>query len=198
MAYTNSYSPTNYSAKDDLISGADGKKLRGSDFSDGSSGDFDRIRAEFQKIETGFNTVGTTKNVFAALTYSGFTEQGSPHNIKSVEWVPQSGDPNAWKFCRVQFITGQDGTPNNSSPPDGGIGNGTLDADLNIQVTPFSNADNSLNSAGFVFATVTEITNYYAEIAFVQNTAYIQPSGEIEEGSRAVWNQAFCLLVARN
>lgn len=190
MAYTNSYSPTNYSAKDDLISGADGKKLKGSDFSDGSSGDFDRIRAELQKIETGFNTVGTTKNVFAALTYSGFTEQGSPHNIKNVDWVTQTNEGSSWKFCRVEFETGQDGTPNNSTPPEnGGIGNGTLDADLNIQVTAFSNPDNSAGFAGFVFATVTEITNYYVEIAFVQNGFDID---------RAVWNQAFCLLVARN
>jgi hypothetical protein len=85
---------------------------------------------------------------------------------------------------------GQDGTPNNSTPPEnGGIGNGTLNADLNIQVTPFSNADNSAGFAGFVFATVTEITNYYTEIAFVQNGFDVD---------QAVWNQAFCLLVARN
>lgn len=193
MAYTNQYSPTNYSAKDTLPTGSDGKKLKGSDFSDGSSGDFDRIRAELKRIEDEFKTVGTTKNVFAALTYNGFEEQGSPHNIKKVEWVPQSDDQDAWRFCRVEFKTGQDGTPNNSTPPDGGSGNGalngTLNADLNIQVTPFSNADNSAGFAGFVFATVTEITNYYTEIAFVQNGF---------DADRAVWNQAFCLLVARN
>lgn len=190
MAYTNQYTPTNYSAKDEAITGSDEKKLKGSDFSDGSSGDFDRIRAELSRIEDGFNTVGTTKNVFAALTYNGYATTGNPHNIKNVEWVTQTNEGSDWKFCRVEFTTGQDGTPNNSTPPsDGGIGNGTLDADLNIQVTPFSNADNSAGFAGFVFATITEITNYYVEIAFVQNGFDID---------RAVWNQAFCLLVARN
>jgi hypothetical protein len=190
MAYTNQYTPTNYSAKDTAVTGSDEKKLKGSDFSDGSSGDFDRIRAELDKIEDGFNTVGTTKNVFAALTYDGFRNTGSPHNIKKVEWVPQTNDGSSWQFCRVEFSVGQDGTPNNSTPPEnGGIGNGTLNADLNIQVTPFSNADNSAGFAGFVFATVTEITNYYAEIAFVQNGFDVD---------QAVWNQAFCLLVARN
>jgi hypothetical protein len=194
MAYTNQYTPTAYSAKDTAASGSDLKKLKGSDFQNlGKTGDFDRIKAELDKIEDGFNTVGTTKNVFAALTYDGFNETGNPHNIKNVEWVRQSDDPDAWKFCRVEFTTGQDGTPNNSTPPPDGANNGnlngTLNADLNIQVTPFSNADNSAGFAGFVFATVTEITNYYTEIAFVQNGF---------DFDRAVWNQAFCLLVARN
>ena len=190
MAYQTTYSPTNYSAKDSALTGSDEKKLKGSDFSDGSTGDFDRIRAEFEKIQQGFETVGTTKNVFAALTYNGSAMSGNPHNIKKVEWVTQTNEGSDWKFCRVEFTTGQDGTPNDVAPPiNGGIGNGTLNADLNIQVTPFSNADNSAGFAGFVFATVTEITNYYAEIAFVQNGFDID---------RAVWNQAFCLLVARN
>lgn len=190
MAYTNQYTPTNYSAKDSALTGSDEKKLKGSDFSDGSSGDFDRIRAELEKIEDGFTAVGTTKNVFAALTYNGSAETGTPHNIKRVEWVTQTNEDSDWKFCRVEFAKGQDGTQNNSTPPpNGGIGNGTLDSDLNIQVTAFSNADNSAGFAGFVFATVTEITNYYVEIAFVQNGFTTQ---------QAVWNQAFCLLVARN
>ena len=188
LAYKNEYDPTNYSAKDTFLSGDDRKKLKGSDFSDGSSGDFDRIRAEFEKIQEGFETVGTTKNVFAALTYNGFATTGSPHNIKDVQWVKQTTAGSDWEFCRVEFTTGQDGRPNNETPPDDGK-NGTLDADLNIQVTAFSNADNSAGSAGFVFATVTEITNFYAEIAFVQNGFDID---------QAVWNQAFCLLVARN
>lgn len=188
MAYQTTYSPTNYSAKDSALTGSDEKKLKGSDFSDGSNGDFDRIRAEFEKIQEGFETVGTTKNVFAALTYNGSAMAGNPHNIKKVEWVTQTNEGSDWKFCRVEFTTGQDGRPNNETPPDDGK-NGTLDADLNIQVTAFSNADNSAGSAGFVFATVTEITNFYAEIAFVQNGF---------DFDRAVWNQAFCLLVARN
>jgi hypothetical protein len=190
MAYSNSYTPTNYSAKDSALTGSDEKKLKGSDFSDGSGGDFDRIRAEFVKIQEGFNTVGTTKNVFAALTYDGFNKTGNPHNIKKVDWVTQTNEGSSWKFCRVEFLVGQDGTPNNTTPPaNGGIGNGTLNADLNIQVTPFSNADNSAGFAGFVFATVTEITNYYVEVAFVQNGF---------NSDMAVWDQAFCLLVARN
>ena len=190
MAYQNEYDPTNYSNKDSALTGSDEKKLKGSDFSNGSNGDFDRIRAEFEKIQQEFQTVGTTKNVFAALTYNGSATTGNPHNIKKVEWVTQTNEGSNWKFCRVEFTTGQNGTPNNSSPPsNGGIGNGTLDADLNIQVTPFSNADNSAGFAGFVFATITEITNYYVEIAFVQNGFTTQ---------QAVWDQAFCLLVARN
>ena len=190
MAYNNGYSPTNYSAKDTALSGSDAKKLKGSDFSDGSSGDFDRIRFEFEKIQQGFNAVGTTKNVFAAVTYNGSSLIGTPHNIKKVEWVTQSNQGSSWKFGRIEFLEGQDGTPNNTSPPaGGGAGNGTLNADLNIQVTPFSNADNSAGFAGFVFATITEITNYYVEVAFVQN-------GVTDD--QAVWNQAFCLLVARN
>ena len=192
MAYTNQYTPTNYSAKDSALTGSDEKKLKGSDFSDGSSGDFDRIRAELEKIEDGFNTVGTTKNVFAALTYNGSDKVGSPHNIKKVEWVAQTNEGSNWKFCRVEFITGQDGRPNNEAPPgNGGIGNGTLNADLNIQVTAFSNADNSASSAGFAFATVTEITNFFIEIAFVQ-------LGSGTGFDQAVWDQAFGLLVARN
>ena len=190
MAYENKYSPTLYADKDTALTGSDEKKLKGSDFSDGTNGDFDRIRAEFVKIQDGFNTVGTTKNVFAALTYDGFNETGNPHNIKKVDWVTQTNEGSNWKFCRVEFKVGQDGSTNNTAPPaGGGIGNGTLNADLNIQVTPFSNADNSAGFAGFVFATVTEITNYYVEVAFVQNGFDVD---------QAVWNQAFCLLVARN
>jgi len=185
MAYQPNQSPT-WAERDGLDPNDSRRIIKGADF----GAEFDNIKSELDRIEDGLSTVGTTKNVFAALTYNGSATIGSPHNIKNVEWVTQTNEGSNWKFCRVEFVTGQDGTPNNSTPPsDGGIGNGTLDADLNIQVTPFSNADNSAGFAGFVFATITEITNYYVEVAFVQN-GFSQ--------DQAVWNQAFCLLVARN
>lgn len=182
MAYQPNQSPT-WAERDGLDPNDSRRIIKGADF----GAEFDNIKSELDSIES---SVGTTRNVFAALTYNGSAATGNPHNIKKVEWVTQTNEGSSWKFCRVEFVTGQDGTPNNSTPPsDGGIGNGTLDADLNIQVTPFSNADNSVGFAGFVFATITEITNYYVEIAFVQN-GFSQ--------DQAVWNQAFCLLVARN
>ena len=182
MAYQPNQNPT-WAERDGLDPNDSRRIIKGADF----GAEFDNIKAELDSIES---SVGTTRNVFAALTYNGSAEVGSPHNIKNVEWVPQTNEGSDWQFCRVEFIKGQDGTENNSTPPsDGGIGNGTLDADLNIQVTPFSNSDNSAGFAGFVFATITEITNYYVEIAFVQNGF---------DFDRAVWNQAFCLLVAKN
>ena len=190
MGYANEFDPRKFSDKDIAPTGSDEKKLKGSDFSDGANGDFDKIKKEFVKIEESFNTIGTTKNVFAAVTYNGFDTVGTPHNIKKVEWVTQTNENSNWKFARIEFLTGQDGSNNDVAPPDnGGIGNGSLNADLNIQVTAFSNPDNSAGFAGFVFATITEITNYYVEVAFVQNGFTVQ---------EAVWDQAFCLLVARN
>lgn len=55
--YTNSYSRTLYGAKDGLISGNEDKKLKGSDFQNGSDGDFDQIYQEFDKIQAEFSRV---------------------------------------------------------------------------------------------------------------------------------------------
>ena len=192
MTYTNGYSPTNYSAKDTALTGSDEKKLKGSDFSDGTNGDFDRIRAEFVKIQTSLAALGTTRGLFASCTFKGGSGPIDPeqaNNVKSVTWVNQTveGQPT-WKFCRVEFTNPLDGTQDYPANP----ANGTLDANVNIQVTPFSNTNplNSLGFAGFVNATVTNIDKDGCEIAFRQTDF----NGE----QQVVWNQAFCLLVAVN
>ena len=198
MAYNNSYTPTNYSAKDSALTGSEEKKLKGSDFSDGSGGDFDRIKFELDKIRVEFDrlaqVIGTAKGVFASVTYpggSGPVNSATTHNVSSVEWVNQTqsdGQPT-WKFARVRFATpipGSDGQfPANPS-------NGELDANVNIQVTPFANISpaNSLGFPGFVKATITNIDKDGCEIAFVQSDR----SG-VEQ---VCWYQAFCLLVAVN
>jgi hypothetical protein len=192
MAYTNQYTPTNYSAKDTAVTGSDEKKLKGSDFSDGSSGDFDRIRAEFVKIQTALAELGTTRGLFASCTFKGGSGPIDPtqtNNVSSVTWVDQvqEGQPT-WKFCRVEFANPLDGSAEYPANPS----NGTLDANVNIQVTPFSNTNpfNSMGFAGFVNATVTNIDKDGCEIAFRQTA--------LDGSQQVVWDQAFCLLVARN
>ena len=69
--------------------------------------------------------------------------------------------------------------------------NGTLDANINIQVTAFSNDSNSLGFAGFAYATITEIYPTHVEIAFQQTD---RTGGQMQ----AVWNMAFCLMIAEN
>jgi hypothetical protein len=68
--------------------------------------------------------------------------------------------------------------------------NGVLDVNVNIQVTPFSNANNSLGAAGYVTATITNIDKDGCEIAFSQ------PDGSGQQQN--VFYQAFCLIVAIN
>lgn len=123
--------------------------------------------------------VGTTKNLFAAVTYDGYRTVGTTNNVTSVDWVDQG---NGWKFARVNFAS-----PVRSAST---RQNGTLDANINIQVTAFSNANNSLGFAGFAFPTITEIYPTHVEIAFQQSDL----SGQFQ----AVWNMAFCLMVAEN
>ena len=195
MAYTNDYSPTLYSDKDTALTGSDEKKLKGSDFSDGTNGDFDRIRAEFVKIQSALSSLGTTRGLFASCTFeggSGPVNQDSANNVESVTW-PVQADNEDFRFARVQFaspIPGSDGQF--PGDPD----NGVLDVNVNIQVTPFSNANNSLprpggtGVAGFVTATITNIDKEGCEIAFTQ----LDSSGQ----QQCVWYQAFCLIVAVN
>lgn len=196
MTYQNEYDPTNYSAKDSALTGSDEKKLKGADFSDGSNGDFDRIRAEFIKIQQALTALGTTKGLFASCTFKGgpnALEPKSANNVSSITWPQQSGNTD-FRFCRVQFanpIPGND--PEFPADP----ANGELDANVNIQVTPFSNANNSMPNgtdeagvAGFVTATITNIDKNGCEIAFTQ----IDDNGQYQN----VWYQAFCLLVAVN
>ena len=189
MAYTNDYSPTLYSDKDTALTGSDEKKLKGSDFSDGTNGDFDRIRAEFVKIQSALSSLGTTRGLFASCIFeggSGQVNQDSANNVESVTW-PVQADNDDFRFARVQFaspIPGSDG----QFPGD--PNNGVLDVNVNIQVTPFSNANNSLNSAGFVNSTITNIDKDGCEIAFTQ----LDSSGQQQN----VWYQAFCLIVALN
>jgi hypothetical protein len=192
MAYTNEYSPTLYSDKDIAETGSDAKKLKGSDFSDGTNGDFDRIRAEFVKIQTALAELGTTRGLFASCTFKGGSGPIDPtqtNNVSSVTWVDQvqEGQPT-WKFCRVEFANPLDGSAEYPANPS----NGTLDANVNIQVTPFSNTNpfNSMGFAGFVNATVTNIDKDGCEIAFRQTA--------LDGSQQVVWDQAFCLLVAVN
>lgn len=124
---------------------------------------------------------GTTKSLFAAVTYNGRNIHEVGHNVVSVQWLEQPENP-AVKFARVTFASGVPDLPQNP--------NGTLDANLNIQVTAFSNADNSLGLAGVAVAAVTEITRDYVEIVFLQTDQTFT--------WQVVWNQAFCLMVAEN
>lgn len=134
------------------------------------------------EIGGGGGDIGTTKNLFAAVTYDGYNIVGTANNVASVDWVEQTSEGSQWKFAKVTFRDGFTGLATRQ--------NGTLDANLNIQVTAFSNANNSLGSAGFVFGTVTEIFPDHVEIAFSQNG--------FNGSNAAVWNQAFCLIVAEN
>lgn len=135
--------------------------------------------------------IGTTRGLFASVTHAGGTGEVNPasaNNVSSITWPLQGGSDGApsWRFCRVQFanpIPGSDASfPGNPS-------NGELDVNVNIQVTPFSNANNSLNAAGFVSAVVTNIDKDGCEIAFTQNSNGV---------NQVVWYQAFCLIVAIN
>jgi hypothetical protein len=192
MAYVSEYFPTNYSDKDTALTGSDEKKLKGSDFSDGTNGDFDRIRFEFAKIQKELTALGTTRGLFASCTFKGGSGPIDPeqtNNVSSVTWVEQVEEqqPN-WKFCRVEFTNPLDGSAEYPANPS----NGTLDAKVNIQVTPFSNTNpfNSMGFAGFVNATVTNIDKDGCEIAFRQTA--------LDGSQQVVWDQAFCLLVAVN
>ena len=133
--------------------------------------------------------IGTTRGLFASVTHAGGLGEVNPNsanNVSSITWPEQADNP-AFKFCRVQFtnpIPGSDAQF--PADPD----NGVLDANVNIQVTPFSNANNSLSAAGFVTATITNIDKNGCEIAFTQ----VDGSGQYQN----VWWQAFCLIVAVN
>lgn len=125
---------------------------------------------------------------FAAVTYNGSGKVGTAHNVGTIEWRDQG---NGWRFAYIPFETGLDGSANPDASGGGAQGgNGILDANLNIQVTAFSNDTNSMNAAGFAYAVITEITNFHCEVAFVQadDQLIFQP----------VWNQAFCLSITRN
>ena len=135
--------------------------------------------------------IGTTRGLFASVTHAGGSGEVNPasaNNVSSITWPQQAveGQPT-WRFCRVQFanpIPGSDGQfPGNPS-------NGELDVNVNIQVTPFSNANNSMNFAGFVNATVVNIDKDGCEIAFRQT--------DFSGDQQVVWYQAFCLIVALN
>lgn len=130
----------------------------------------------------GGGDVGTTKNLFAAVTYDGQQIVGTANNVAAVDWVEQTAEGSTWKFARVTFRDAFAGLATRQ--------NGTLDANLNIQVTAFSNASNSLGFAGFVFGTITEIYPTHVEVAF--GSSYFDGSFQ------ACWNQAFCLIVAEN
>ena len=133
--------------------------------------------------------IGTTRGLFASVTHaggSGNVNLEAANNVVDISWPQQAENP-AFRFCRVQF-----GTPipnsDNDFPAD--PGNGVLDANVNIQVTPFSNNTNSLKMAGFVSATITNIDKDGCEIAFIQ-----KDSNFVDQN---VWHQAFCLMVAIN
>ena len=131
---------------------------------------------------------GAAASEFASVTYSGSGKVGTAKNIGLIEWKDQGG---GWKFAYIPFVTGVDGT-SNPNANGGGVqgGNGLLDADLNIQVTAFSSANNSLGLAGFAYGVVTEIDNYHCEIAFTQ----MDSNGDFQP----VWDQAFCLKITKN
>ena len=165
------YNPIHdYRAKDVLPSGSDQKVIRGADLSD-----------EFESISENMKAAGTTKPLFASVTYDGTSIYGTPNNVAAVQWLAQPENSDI-RFARVTF---QSGVPNLPQQP-----NGTLDADLNIQVTPFSNANNSLGLAGVAAACITEITADYVEIAFIQT--------DLTFTWQFVSNQAFCLIVSEN
>jgi hypothetical protein len=133
--------------------------------------------------------IGTTRGLFASVTHAGGSGEVNPasaNNVSSITWPQQAQNTN-FRFARVQFespIPGSDG----QFPGD--PNNGVLDVNVNIQVTPFSNANNSLNSAGFVNSTITNIDKDGCEIAFTQ----LDSNGQQQN----VWYQAFCLIVALN
>lgn len=150
--------------------------------------EFNAIKTEFDSLE---GSIGTTRNVFAAVTYDGQNTVGTAHNVGQIQWKEQTAEGSTFQFAYIPFLIGFDGQANPNPNEDGQqIGNGTLNANLNIQVTAFSNANNSLGFAGFCFGTVTEIDNFHVEVAFSQNN--------FDGTHAAVWNQAFCLLVAKN
>lgn len=133
--------------------------------------------------------IGTTRGLFASVTHAGGSGEVNPasaNNVSSITWPQQAENP-AFRFCRVQF---SNPIPGSDSQFPADPANGVLDANVNIQVTPFSNANNSLTAAGFVSATITNIDKDGCEIAFTQ----IDGSGD----SQNVWYQAFCLIVAIN
>lgn len=181
MAYTPKY---DYRAKDSLPSGNTAKVIRGTELME----DFEKLGGLVDNLEEG---AGTTRSVFAAVTFDGFNTVGTSHNVGQIQWKEQSTQGSAWQFAYVPFLIGLDGQENPNPNGDGDqSGNGTLNANLNIQVTAFSNANNSLGFAGFCFGTITEIDNFHVEVAFSQNN--------FDGTHAAVWNQAFCLLVAKN
>ena len=133
--------------------------------------------------------IGTTRGLFASVTHAGGSGQVNPasaNNVSSITWPQQSGTPT-FRFCRVQFANPIPGS-DFQFPAD--PSNGVLDANVNIQVTPFSNANNSLSSAGFASAVITNIDKDGCEIAFRQ-----EDSSGVQQ---IVWYQAFCLIVAIN
>ena len=152
--------------------------------------DIPEIQARIADLVPG-DDIGTTRGLFASVTHAGGSGEVNPasaNNVSSITWPQQTaeGQPT-WRFCRVQFanpIPGSDSSfPANPS-------NGELDANVNIQVTPFSNANNSLNFAGFVNATITNIDKDGCEIAFRQT--------DFNGDQQVCWYQAFCLIVAVN
>lgn len=135
--------------------------------------------------------IGTTRGLFASVTHAGGTGEVNPasaNNVSSITWPQQAaeGQPT-WRFCRVQFANP---IPGSDASFPGNPLNGELDVNVNIQVTPFSNVSNSLNTAGFVSATVTNIDKDGCEIAFIQKDENFV--------DQVVWYQAFCLIVAIN
>lgn len=181
--YIDSLDPNNPTGFDQVSDGDD--HIRG--IKSALKNTFPNVKGQVVASEDDLNKltgVGTTKNLFAAVTYDGYNIVGDAHNVPAngVQWVEQTEAGSTWKFARVSFLTPFTTTTT--------MQNGTLDANLNIQVTAFSNANNSLGFAGFVFATITEIYPTHVEVAFAQTD---------HGGSWQVsWNQAFCLMVAAN
>lgn len=133
--------------------------------------------------------IGTTRGLFASVTHAGGSGEVNPasaNNVSSITWPQQGGNP-AFRFARVQFASP---VPGSDGQFPGDPNNGVLDVNVNIQVTPFSNANNNLSSAGFVNATITNIDKDGCEIAFTQT----DNNGQQQN----VWYQAFCLIVALN
>ena len=183
MAYEPIQNPK-WEDRDNAKSGTRPRRIMAEDFAT----EFNNIKAEFDAIEA---SVGTTRNVFAAVTYDGQQAIGTSHNVGQIQWKEQTAEGSTFRFAYIPFLIGLDGQTNPNPNGDGQqIGNGQLNANLNIQVTAFSNANNSLGFAGFCFGTVTEIDNFHVEVAFSQNN--------FDGTHAAVWNQAFCLLVAEN
>ena len=179
------YAPKyDYRAKDSLPSGNTAKVIRGRELME----DFEKLGGLTDSLQ---DQMGTTRNVFAAVTYNGQSTVGTSHNVGQIRWKEQTAEGSTFQFAYIPFLVGLDGQTNPNPDGDGQqSGNGELNANLNIQVTAFSNAGNSLGFAGFCFGTVTEIDNFHVEVAFSQNN--------FDGTHAAVWNQAFCLLVAKN